>query len=388
MRHPLVIVAFCAALGFPAAARADGRLHFSGFFGVRTSSEVARLGTPTTTSISSSVGLGPRVHVRLFKRWVAEAELGLFPSSTRVGDVSVVVFDPRAQLVFELPEQGHFQPMVLAGFGGPLALSANSAVLDTDLQYEGYAGAAVRFSRGGGLSFRLDVRIHGGPARQGSNVALGSEVLVGISYRPKSRTERGLAPLAKDIDTDNDGIVDSKDQCKTRPEDKDGYKDDDGCPDIDDDLDGVLDVADKCRRQPETYNGYKDDDGCPDTLPDDLSAITGVLENVVFHPASTRLYHRARRPLRKLAAVLKKYPNVRIILIGHTDNKGDADAKLLLSKTRAEVVRKLLVAMGIDGSRITTVGRGGAQPLFDNETRRNRFKNNRIELKLYQRRKE
>jgi len=246
----------------------------------------------------------------------------------------------------------------------------------------------VRFSRGGGLSFRLDVRIHGGPARQGSNVALGSEVLVGISYRPKSRTERGLAPLASDVDTDNDGIVDSKDQCKTRPEDKDGYKDDDGCPDIDDDLDGVLDVADKCRREPETYNGYNDDDGCPDTLPADLSASTGVLENVVFHQASTRLYHRARRPLRKLVAVLEKYPKVRIILIGHTDNKGDADARLLLSKMRADVVRKLLIAMGIDDSRITTVGRGGAQPLFDNDTRRNRFKNNRIELKLYQRRKE
>ena len=85
--------------------------------------------------------------------------------------------------------------------------------------------------------------------------------------------------------------------------------------------------------------------------------------------------------------MLAKYPDVRFELIGHTDNAGDADANLILSKQRADTVKKRLVSAGIDGSRIGTSGRGGAAPLFDNETRKNRFKNNRIELKLYQRRK-
>ena len=167
---------------------------------------------------------------------------------------------------------------------------------------------------------------------------------------------------------------------------KDGFKDDDGCPDIDDDLDGVLDVVDRCRRVPETYNGYKDDDGCPDTLPEDLAAIVGVVENLIFYPRSLRLHRRSRASLRKLARALNKYANVRIILTGHTDNSGDADANLILSKARMDAVRTRLVNLGVARRRIRTVGRGGESPLYDNTTRMNRFKNNRVELTLHQRR--
>ena len=77
-----------------------------------------------------------------------------------------------------------------------------------------------------------------------------------------------------DPDSDGDGIVDSLDQCELTPEDKDNYLDDDGCPEPDNDLDGLLDAADKCPNAPEDLDGYEDDDGCPepdndkDTVPD------------------------------------------------------------------------------------------------------------------------
>ncbi len=388
LRITLAIAVLGLGLAVPGPARADNSFKLSGFFGVRTASEVSELGTPSTTSVGNSIGLGPRLRFDVFKRFAVEAELGVFPGSTRVNDVSVVVLDPRAHVVVNLPGGSGFSPMLLAGVGGPVGISANSDVIRTGIQVEGYAGGAIQYSRGGGLSFRLDVRAHGGPARDDSKVALGMEVLIGISYRAKSRKERGLPTLAKDLDSDGDGINDNVDKCINRAEDKDGFKDDDGCPDIDDDLDEVLDVADKCRRDPETYNGYKDNDGCPDTLPEDLSAVVGVLENVIFYPRSNRLHRRAKRPLRKLVKVLTKYSRVRIILIGHTDNSGDADANLVLSKNRVEEVKKRLISSGIERSRISVVARGGEQPLFDNETRMNRFKNNRVELKLYQRRKE
>ena len=67
-----------------------------------------------------------------------------------------------------------------------------------------------------------------------------------------------------DPDSDGDGIADTLDQCELNPEDKDSYLDDDGCPEPDNDLDGFLDAADKCPNEPEDPDGYEDDDGCPD----------------------------------------------------------------------------------------------------------------------------
>ena len=77
-----------------------------------------------------------------------------------------------------------------------------------------------------------------------------------------------------DPDSDGDGIADSRDQCELSPEDKDAYLDGDGCPEPDNDLDGLLDAADKCPNDPEDLDGYEDEDGCPDpdndkdTVPD------------------------------------------------------------------------------------------------------------------------
>ncbi len=65
-------------------------------------------------------------------------------------------------------------------------------------------------------------------------------------------------------DSDNDGLADDKDKCPDQAEDKDGFKDTDGCPDPDNDGDGVPDTEDKCRNQAEDKDGFKDYDGCPE----------------------------------------------------------------------------------------------------------------------------
>jgi outer membrane protein OmpA-like peptidoglycan-associated protein len=70
-----------------------------------------------------------------------------------------------------------------------------------------------------------------------------------------------------DLDNDEDLIPDARDKCPDEAEDKDTYQDDDGCPEPDNDGDGILDIKDSCPFKPETKNGFKDDDGCPD-VPD------------------------------------------------------------------------------------------------------------------------
>ena len=93
----------------------------------------------------------------------------------------------------------------------------------------------------------------------------------GITDGPASPSLRLLgglrfspAPEKQELDTDGDGIVDSKDKCPAKPEDIDGFEDLDGCPDTDNDKDTILDVNDKCRDVPEDLDQFEDNDGCPD----------------------------------------------------------------------------------------------------------------------------
>jgi OmpA-OmpF porin, OOP family len=66
------------------------------------------------------------------------------------------------------------------------------------------------------------------------------------------------------LDSDGDGILDDVDECPKDPEDKDDFKDKDGCPDPDNDEDGVLDGDDKCPIIAEDMDNFEDKDGCPE----------------------------------------------------------------------------------------------------------------------------
>ncbi len=65
-------------------------------------------------------------------------------------------------------------------------------------------------------------------------------------------------------DRDEDGVVDEEDACPDRPEDLDGYQDEDGCPDPDNDGDGILDRYDLAPDLAEDFDGFEDLDGRPD----------------------------------------------------------------------------------------------------------------------------
>lgn len=78
---------------------------------------------------------------------------------------------------------------------------------------------------------------------------------------PDSAGTDGGCPV---YDTDNDGVPDSQDKCPAEAEDRDSFEDEDGCPDPDNDDDGVIDEKDNCPTKKEDTDGFEDGDGCPD----------------------------------------------------------------------------------------------------------------------------
>lgn len=107
-----------------------------------------------------------------------------------------------------------------------------------------------------------------------------------------------------------------------------------------------------------------------------------VIEGVFFKFDSDELTAESEVTLNNVANVLKKYPNAKVEIQGHTDNFGDEKYNELLSKNRARSVREYLISKGIDGAQLTTVGYGETKPIMDNNTDYGRAINRRIEFNI------
>ncbi len=83
-----------------------------------------------------------------------------------------------------------------------------------------------------------------------------------------------------------------------------------------------------------------------------------------------------------VVARLKEVPALQVTVTGHTDSTGPASWNDVLSRRRAEAVKKYLVDHGVSESRIVSVtGYAATQPIADNGTKEGRSKNRRAEVK-------
>ncbi len=103
---------------------------------------------------------------------------------------------------------------------------------------------------------------------------------------------------------------------------------------------------------------------------------------LLFDVNKANVKSASRDELVKLAAILNKYGDTRVLIEGHTDNTGSDEYNLTLSRNRAEAVAAVLAGQSVDATRFTVMGYGESQPRYDNSTTEGRAGNRRVDLAI------
>jgi len=202
-----------------------------------------------------------------------------------------------------------------------------------------------------------------------------------------------------DADDDNDGILNTFDSCLAT---KAGAKvDTNGCIiDGDDDNDGVYNASDRCTA---TKIGVEvdasgcsvdnDNDGVKNSIDQCANSVTGepvdengcaksINLNIVFENGSSRINRTSQANIQRAADFLRKNPSYSAKIVGHSDSVGKASSNKALSLKRANSVKGAIIAKGINANRLSASGMGEENPVADNSTKEGRAQNRRIEALL------
>ncbi len=86
-------------------------------------------------------------------------------------------------------------------------------------------------------------------------------------------------------------------------------------------------------------------------------------ERVHFDFDKSDIRPDAEAVLQRKVTVLREYPDIKLRIEGHADERGSNEYNLALGQRRAEAVRRYLLSYGLDASRFTTISYGEERPL-------------------------
>lgn len=202
----------------------------------------------------------------------------------------------------------------------------------------------------------------------------------------------GYAHVGKNADTDFDQNPNGTDKCPTKAEDYDGYEDEDGCPDLVHKPVTITKTDTIIVTQRDTITLVQKDtvqivkfDTLKIQQEQNPNAILEfgqiVFQSINFKTGSTELTYSSFKTLNDISKSLQNFPNVKIQVLGFTDNTGSVNTNKTLSLKRAQTVVDYLVVSGIKAERLEAVGMGSAAPIASNKTLDGRVKNRRVEIR-------
>lgn len=101
-----------------------------------------------------------------------------------------------------------------------------------------------------------------------------------------------------------------------------------------------------------------------------------------FATDKTNILSSSETALQELYRLLADNPDLRIRIIGHTDDVGTVEYNQRLSEGRSASVKQEMVKRGIDAQRIETAGHGELDPIVANDSDEHRQMNRRVEIEI------
>ena len=210
----------------------------------------------------------------------------------------------------------------------------------------------------------------------------GDGVVDGIDRCPNTPAGASVDGSGCPKDSDRDGVSDGLDKCPDTP--RGATVDASGCP-MDSDKDGVFDGVDQC---PGTDMQWAvDSKGCPVPVSETYQQFLdskSVSVNVQFDSGKDNILSVSEPDLHKVGAVLADWPAAKVEIGGHTDSQGADKFNNTLSKKRADAVKAWLMSnyRAINGGHLSTKGYGESKPVASNETPEGRAQNRRVTFTL------
>jgi len=102
--------------------------------------------------------------------------------------------------------------------------------------------------------------------------------------------------------------------------------------------------------------------------------------DIFFDTGKADLKPDSEPALAEIVKLLNNDANLKLYVVGHTDNVGQFDYNIKLSQQRAASVVQSLIGKGIVASRLTPFGAGPAAPVASNGSEEGKAKNRRVEL--------
>jgi len=105
------------------------------------------------------------------------------------------------------------------------------------------------------------------------------------------------------------------------------------------------------------------------------------LYGIYFDTGKSILKPESTPTLQEISKLIKADPNLKLYVVGHTDNTGSLEPNMKLSRDRATaVVNALVTQYAVTATRLTACGDGPTAPVASNDNEEGRAKNRRVEL--------
>ena len=114
----------------------------------------------------------------------------------------------------------------------------------------------------------------------------------------------------------------------------------------------------------------------------EVELIETIAASISFETGSSDLTEESKATLDQLADFMKDKEKAFLSISAYTDNVGNEDDNLQLSRERAFTVKTYLKDKGIDSDRMKAKGFGEADPIADNDTEEGKAQNRRVELSV------